>query len=83
MRAQTKQRWESEHENTDKSARSVFGRDFAVAKLPGRVGYLPGPALPRVEQGRVAEERREHALNPAGLSKAVVLLLRLLILRPT
>lgn len=45
--------------------------------------YLPGSAFSRVKQRRVAEERREHPLNPAGLGRAVVLIFCLLALRPT
>lgn len=45
--------------------------------------YLPGSAFSRVKQHWIAEERREHSLNPAGLSRAVVLIFCLLALRPT
>lgn len=45
--------------------------------------HLPGSAFSRVEQGRIAEERREHPLDPAGLSRAVVLIFCLLVLCPT
>lgn len=42
--------------------------------------HLPSTALSCVEQGRVTEERRDHSLNPAGLSSAMELVLSFLVL---
>lgn len=45
--------------------------------------HLPCSTLSRIKQWRIAEERREHSLNPAGLSRAVELILPSLALRAT
>lgn len=45
--------------------------------------HLPCSAFSGVKQRGVAEERREHPLNPAGLCRAVVLVFCVLVLRPT
>lgn len=45
--------------------------------------HLPCSAFSRVKQRGVAEERREHPLNPAGLGGAVVLVFCVLVLCPT